>query len=240
MPKPKILITGASKGLGLAMAKRLEQDYTLILHASREENIQECREGNYILAADLGDPEELKEFCKRLKSEHGDDLYAVINNAGVSIDKPLVFQPEKDIDRMLMVNLKAPIMISKAAIKGFGLRNRGVIINVSSCVAETGNAFQSVYAATKAGLIAFSKSLAKEMAALYPGHQIRILSISPGFIETPMTDSVPESEKEKYLKMIPAQRFGRAEEVADTIAFLLSDQASYINGTNISIDGGLV
>jgi 3-oxoacyl-[acyl-carrier protein] reductase len=237
--KPRVLITGASKGLGLAMARRLDQDYCLILHASKDENITQLREGNFVLAADLSNADELKEFCKRLKSEHGDDLFAVINNAGVSIDKPLAFQPERDIDTMIMVNLKAPVMISKTAIKIFGLRNTGVIINVSSCVAETGNAFQSIYAATKAGLIAFSKSMAKEAAALYQGHQIRILSISPGFIETPMTDAIPQSEREKYLKMIPAQRFGKAEEIAETIAFLLSDKASYINGSNIEVNGGL-
>ena len=237
--KPKVLITGASKGLGLAMAKRLDTEYCLILHASKNENIKELRDGNFVLAADLSNADELKEFCKRLKSEHGEDLFAVINNAGVSIDKPLVYQPERDIDMMIMVNLKAPIMISKTVIKIFGLKNKGVIINVSSCVAETGNAFQSIYAATKAGLIAFSKSMAKEAGALYQDHQIRVLSISPGFIETPMTDAVPESEKEKYFKMIPAKRFGKAEEIAETVAFLLSDKASYINGSNIEVNGGL-
>ncbi len=178
-------------------------------------------------------------FCRSLKSEHGEDLYAVINNAGVSIDKPLAFQPERDIDKMITVNLKAPIMISKTAIKIFGLKNKGVILNVSSCVAETGNAFQSVYAATKAGLIAFSKSMAKETGELYQDHQIRVLSISPGFIQTSMTDEIPESYREKYLKMIPSQRFGKAEEVAETVAFLLSDKASYINGSNIDVNGGL-
>lgn len=222
------------------MARKLAGEYCLILHASKEENITELWEGNFVLAADLGNPEELKEFCKRLRSEHSDDLYAVINNAGVSIDKPIAFQPEKDIDTMIMVNLKAPIMISKTAFKIFGLKNRGVIINVSSCVAETGNAFQSVYAATKAGLIAFSKSLAKESAELYQEHQIRVLSISPGFIETSMTDSIPQAIKEKYLKMIPAQRFGTAEDIAETIAFLLSSKASYINGSNIEVNGGLL
>ncbi|MFC5284589.1 SDR family NAD(P)-dependent oxidoreductase [Pedobacter alpinus] len=239
MSKPKVLITGASKGLGLAMAKRLNADYCLILHASKAENITDIGEGNFVLAADLSNADELKEFCKQLKAQHGDDLYAVINNAGISIDKPLTFQPERDIDIMMAVNLKAPIIISKTVIKLFGLKGKGVIINVSSCVAEMGNAFQSVYAATKAGLIAFSKSLAKEAGAVYPDHQIRVLSISPGFIQTPMTDAIPETEKEKYLKMIPAQRFGQANEVAETVAFLLSDKASYINGSNIDINGGL-
>jgi 3-oxoacyl-[acyl-carrier protein] reductase len=239
LSKPKVLITGASKGLGLAMSKVLNNDYCLILHASKPENITQYLEGNYVLTADLSNNEELKDFCKKLKSEHGDELYAIINNAGISLDKPLTFQPEKDIDKMLAVNLKAPIMISKTAFKIFGLKNKGVIINVSSCVAETGNAFQSVYAATKAGLIAFSKSLAKEAAALNHDHKIRVLSISPGFIETSMTDAIPESEKEKYLKMIPAQRFGKAAEIAETVAFLLSEKAAYINGSNIDINGGL-
>lgn len=237
--KQKVLITGASAGLGLAMARRLNEEYCLVLHASKDENIKEFRDGNFILAADLSDPAELKDFCKRLRTEHGEDLYAVINNAGIAIDKPLAFQPEKDIDAMLMVNLKAPIMITKTVMKIFGLKNKGVIIQVSSCVAETGNAFQSVYAAAKAGLIAFSKSMAKEAAALYQDHQIRVLSISPGFIETRMTDAIPDSEKDKYLKMIPAQRFGKADEIAETVAFLLSDKASYINGSNIDINGGL-
>jgi len=237
--KPKVLITGASKGLGLAIARKLNPDFCLILHASKEESITELREGNFVLTADLSSAEELNEFCKRLKSEHGDNLYAVINNAGVSVDKPLAFQPERDIDKMIMVNLKAPIMISKTAIKIFGLKNKGVLINISSCVAETGNAFQSVYAATKAGLIAFSKSMAKEAGELYQGHQIRVLSISPGFIETSMTDNIPEIHRDKYLKMIPAQRFGKPEEIAETVAFLLSDKASYINGSNIEVNGGL-
>ncbi len=239
MNKPKVLITGASKGLGLAIARKLDTDYCLILHASKDENITELREGNFVLAADLSNPDELNIFCRSLKSEHGEDLYAVINNAGVSIDKPLAFQPERDIDKMITVNLKAPIMISKTAIKIFGLKNKGVILNVSSCVAETGNAFQSVYAATKAGLIAFSKSMAKETGELYQDHQIRVLSISPGFIQTSMTDEITESYREKYLKMIPSQRFGKAEEVAETVAFLLSDKASYINGSNIDVNGGL-
>jgi NAD(P)-dependent dehydrogenase (short-subunit alcohol dehydrogenase family) len=237
--KPKVLITGSSSGLGLAIARKLNDTYDLILHASKEEHIKELRENNSVLAADFNDPEELKAFCKRLKAEHGDDLFAVINNAGVTFDKSLVYQPETDIDTMLRVNLKAPIMITKTVVKLFGLRKRGVVIQVSSCVAETGNAFQSVYAATKAGLVAFSKSMAKEVSALYQQHEIRILTVSPGLIETRMTDAVPEKEKEKYLNMIPAQRFGKPEEVAEVIAFLLSDKASYINGSNIQINGGL-
>lgn len=237
--KRKVLITGAGRGLGLAISKKLSEEYTLILHASKEGNIKSIGEGNYVLYADFSDPVQVSDFCKKLKKEHGDSLYGVINNAGITLDKSLIFQPEHEIDRMLNVNLKAPIMICKTAMKIFTLSKCGVIINISSCVGETGNDFQSVYAATKAGLVALSKSLAQEAAALNEEHQIRVLSVSPGYIETDMTDAIPQAEKDKYLQKIPSKRFGKAEDIAEAISFLLSDKASYINSTNIQINGGM-
>ena len=240
MPEKKILITGASRGLGFAISKALSAEYTLILHATSKESFSAVNPKHHLLCADLSDPNELNDFCKRLKKEHGDTLYGVINNAGVTFDKSLIYQPENEIDKMLHVNLKAPIMICKAVLKQFLLNKQGVIINVSSCVGETGNAFQAVYSATKAGLAALSKSLAREVSALSEEHTIRILSIAPGFIETEMTDSVPEKFRQEYLKAIPANRFGNVNEVADVVAFLLSDKASYINGTNININGGIL
>jgi 3-oxoacyl-[acyl-carrier protein] reductase len=240
MEKKKVLITGASKGLGLAISKKLSGEYALILHASKKESFTHIEPGSYILCADFSDNEQLANFCKQLKKEHGDDLYAVINNAGVTFDKPLNFQPEREIDAMLAVNLRAPIMICKTAMKIFGLNNRGVIINISSVVGESGNAFQSVYAATKAGLVALTRSLAQEAAALNENHHIRVLSVSPGFVETDMTTGLPDAIKEKYLNLIPAKRFGKVDDIADAIEFLLSEKASYINGTNIHINGGLI
>jgi 3-oxoacyl-[acyl-carrier protein] reductase len=239
MEKKKVLITGASKGLGLAISKKLSGEYTLILHASKKESFTHIEPGSHILCADLSDNEQVSEFCKQLKKQHGDTLYGIINNAGVTYDKPLNFQPEREIDAMLNVNLRAPIMICKTAMKIFGLSKSGVIINISSVVAERGNAFQSVYAAAKAGLIALSKSLAQEAAALNDTHNIRVLSVSPGFIETGMTAGLPDAVKEKYFNQIPAKRFGNVDDIADAVAFLLSEKASYINGTNIHIDGGL-
>ncbi len=238
--KKKILITGASRGLGLAIAKKLSAEYSLILHASKKESFEGLPAGVAVLCADFSDNEQLANFCKALKREHGDDLYAVINNAGVTFDKSLIYQPEQEIDKMLQVNLKAPIMICKTAMKIFSLNKTGVIINISSVVGETGNAFQAVYAATKAGLVALARSLSQEAAALNEEHDIRVLSISPGFIETDMTAAIPDTEKEKYLKMIPAHKFGKVENIAETIAFLISDRAAYINGTNLHINGGLI
>lgn len=238
MPEKKILITGASRGLGLAIAQKLSADYSLILHASKPESFTTEVPNSEILCADLSDINQVNDFCKKLK-KHG-DLYGVINNAGVTFDKPINFQPEKEIEAMINVNLKAPILICKTAMKTFGLNQQGIIINISSVVGETGNAFQSVYAATKAGLVAFSRSLAQEAGVTNQEHNIRVLSVSPGFIVTDMTDAIPESYKDKYLGMIPAKRFGNVNDVAETIAFLVSDKASYINGTNIHINGGLI
>lgn len=240
MTTKKVLITGASRGLGLAISQKLSSQYQLILHASHAESFTHPIPNSQLLCANFSDPEQVSTFCKQLKKEHGNELYAVINNAGVTLDNSLIFQPEKAIDTMLNVNLRAPIMICKTAMKIFNLNKEGIIINISSVVAETGNAFQSVYSATKAGLIALSKSLAQEAAALNEEHRIRVLCVSPGFIETDMTASLPEDEKAKYLKMIPSKRFGKAEEIADLITFLLSDQSAYINGTNLHINGGLV
>ena len=239
MTNKKILITGASRGLGLAISKKLSSQYQLILHASSPESFTSTLPNSQLMFADFSDPEQVTNFCKQLKKEHGDGLYAVINNAGVTFDNSLIFQPEKAIDAMLNVNLRAPIMICKTAMKIFSLSKEGVIINISSIVGQTGNAFQSVYAATKAGLVALSKSLAQEAAALNEEHNIRVLSVSPGFIETDMTSKLPETEKEKYLKMIPSKRFGKVEDVADLISFLLSEQAFYVNGTNVHVNGGL-
>jgi len=235
----KVLITGASRGIGLAIANKLANQYELILHATNEQSFTRPIPNSSIISADFSDPEQVTAFCKRLKKEHGDELYAIINNAGVTLDNSIIFQSEKDIDKMLNVNLKAPIMICKTAMKIFNVRKKGVIINVGSVIGETGNAFQSIYAATKAGLVAFSKSLAKEAAALNDEHEIRVLSIAPGFIATDMTSKLPEVEKQKYFNAIAAKRYGKVEEVAELVSFLLSEQSAYINGTNIHINGGL-
>ena len=239
MTKKKVLITGASRGLGLAMAKRLSADYELVLHATREESFGDDCPAGHRICADLSDSAQINEFCKTLKKEHGDSLYAVINNAGITFDKPLIYQPEREIDAMFNVNLKAPIMICKMVMKLFSMKKEGVIINMSSVVGQTGNAFQAVYSATKAGLATLSRSLAQEAAVVGDGHSIRVLSIAPGFIETDMTEKIPAAEKEKYLNMIPAKRYGNTNDVAETVAFLLSDKASYINATTIHINGGL-
>ncbi len=237
--KKKVLITGASRGLGLAISKILAPHYHLILHASTPESFTEIIPDSDVLCADLSDAEQLAEFCKQLKKQHGSELYGVINNAGVTFDNSIIYQQEKHIDAMLNVNLRAPILICKTVMKLFAANGGGVIINMSSVVGESGNAFQAVYAATKAALVAFSRSLAQEAAVMSDPNNVRVLCVSPGFIDTDMTANIPAEMKEKYLKMIPAKKMGTPEDIAETIYFLLSEKASYINGTNVHVNGGL-
>jgi 3-oxoacyl-[acyl-carrier protein] reductase len=239
MEQRKVLITGASRGIGWAIAQKLSGQYPLILHASREDSFTAQLPNSEILCADFSDTEQVKSFCSTLRKKYGDCLYAVINNAAVTLDNGILFQPERDIDKIIQVNLKAPIMLSKAALKVFTQQKQGVIINMSSIVAHTGNAFQSVYAATKSGLLAFSKSLAQEVGALNEEHQIRVLSVSPGFIETDMTAKMPETDKQKFLHRVPLNRLGKPDDIANLISFLLSDEAAYINGSTMDINGGL-
>ncbi len=242
----KVLITGASRGIGKAIALKLQDTYSLVLHASCEENLDTLwnelknNENHEKLCADLANSEELKSFCSAIKKNYSKDLCGVINNAGITIDKALMYQPEDEIDSMLQLNLKAPIMISKAAFKIFHSKKKGVIINISSVIGEMGNAFQCVYAATKAGLTGFTKSLAREAGELSETNAVRIISVSLGYIETGMTKKIPEPFKVKYKAHIPLKRLGQASEVAGVVAFLLSDEASYINGSDIKINGGII
>lgn len=240
----KVLITGASRGIGRAIALELKSSYNLILHASTEESLapvlRELDGKAEILSADFSDMDAVKNFCKGLKKMAGSNLYGVVNNAGVALDKPLLYQSLNDMELMLNINVKAPLLISKSALKLFLAKGEGCIVNMGSCVAQTGNAFQVVYSMTKAAMETMGKSVAKEMAAIDNSAKIRSVTVAPGFIETDMTTKLSEELKQKYLEMIPAAYFGKPEEVAKAIKFALSDEATYINGSTIAVNGGLV
>ncbi|MBX2906771.1 MAG: SDR family oxidoreductase [Taibaiella sp.] len=243
----KMLITGASRGIGRALACKLADcgEYRLVLHAASQASLavtesmlpQGCQYD--VMVCDFTDQVATHQFIKDLKSRHP-DVYGIISNAGINRDKPLIYQPTEDIDDLLNVNLRVPVLLAKMAMKVFSKRSEGVFIAMASCVAETGNAFQAVYAATKAANNALCKSLAREAGVMQPGCNTRFVSVSPGFIETDMTGQLANDTKAKYLQQIPSGRFGTAEDVAAAIKFLLSDEASYINGTEFKINGGLV
>jgi 3-oxoacyl-[acyl-carrier protein] reductase len=241
--KRQVLITGASRGIGLVIARMLASDYDLILHSRDPVALQslvgQLPGSHRFIVADLSKKDQLNQLCKDLK-KIAPDLYAVINNAGITKDKPLLFQSEDDMDELFAVNLKAPLLINKAVLKLLHSKGRGVIINMGSCVGEMGNAFQVAYAMSKAAILSMTKSIAKEVTALNPDSKIRAVCISPGFISTDMTASIDAAMMDRYLQLIPSRRIGTSEEVASAVKFVLSDEASYINGVEIKINGGIV
>lgn len=241
-----ILITGASRGIGKAIALQLEADgFPLILHARCPENLTALWEElqfpdkHVIRCADLADQEALKKFTKTISREFQNQFFGLINNAGMTSDKAIAYQPEREIDRLLQVNLKAPIMLGKMALKQFIKQGEGVIINLGSIVGERGNSFQSVYAATKAAMAALAKSWARECGTLLDDHCIRVLSVSPGFIATDMTGVLDEQVVEQYRSSIPTNRIGTPQEVANLVSFLVGPEATYLNGSEFKINGGL-
>jgi 3-oxoacyl-[acyl-carrier protein] reductase len=228
------IITGATSGIGLATARVLKREgWSLSLVGRKTEAIEEEFKEDLIIKADISDLQVAEEIVKRTVEKFG-RLDALINNAGQTLDKPLLRITSEDLENHFRTNLFSAFLLSKSALRYF--KDGGVIVNVSSVVGIIGNSWQTAYSASKAGLIAFTKSLAKEMGS----RGIRVVAVAPGFIETPMTEGLPEHVKKKYLENIPLRRFGKPEEVAEVIAFLVSDKASYISGQVIVVDGGLI
>ena len=228
------IITGATSGIGLATAKVLKREgWSLSLVGRKTEAVEEEFKEDLIIKADISDPRVAEEIVKRTVEKFG-RLDALINNAGQTLDKPLLRITAEDLENHFRTNIFSAFLLSKSALRYF--KDGGVIVNVSSVVGIIGNSWQTAYSASKAGLIALTKSLAKEMGS----RGIRVVAVAPGFIETPMTEGLPEQVKKKYLENIPLRRFGKPEEVAEVIAFLVSDKASYISGQVIVVDGGLI
>ncbi|MEO0139312.1 MAG: SDR family NAD(P)-dependent oxidoreductase [candidate division WOR-3 bacterium] len=227
------IITGATSGIGLATARVLKREgWNLSLVGRNTEKIQLEFPEDLIIKADVSDYKSAEEIVNKTVERFG-RLDALINNAGQTLDKPLIRLSPEELENIFRVNLFSAFMLTKSALKYL---KGGVVVNVSSVVGIVGNAWQTSYAATKAGLIAFTKSLAKEMGS----RNIRVVAVAPGYIETPMTEGLPDEVKKKYLESIALKRFGKPEEVAEVIAFLVSDRASYISGQVIVVDGGMI
>ncbi len=237
------LVTGGSRGIGraccLAFARRGAK--VAVNYAGNEAAAAETAK----LVAEAGGEARLWRFDV---SDAGagaraiDEIVAtwgrldvLVNNAGVAIDGLLLRLKEEDLERQLATNVKGAFYLAKAAARPMMKQRQGAIVNLSSVVGEMGNAGQSAYAATKAALLGFTKSLARELAS----RNIRVNAVAPGFIGTDMTGGIPEAQRQKMLEMIPAGRLGTAEEVAAVVAFLASKEAAYVTGETIRVNGGM-
>ena len=232
----KILITGASRGIGRDIAlNSKEKGYKVLGTSTTNEGVSSLKEnGIHGLQLDLNDKKSVESFNGLLIQEHP-DIAVLVNNAGITRDNIVLRMSEEEWMDVLNVNLNGAFKVTKTVLK-FMLKKRwGRILNITSTSASTGNRGQANYAAAKAGVEAFSKSLAKEVGS----RGITVNAIAPGYIQTDMTEVINEKVKEEILSQIPLARFGKPEEISQLVDFLISDEASYITGQTIHVNGGL-
>jgi len=237
-----VIITGAGRGIGLAIARSLaEKGYDLALVDIVEETVAEAAaslpgDGKYLpLAGNVADWDSVQAMVEKAAAELG-AVYGVVNNAGITRDGLLLRMQPEAWQQVLDVNLTGTFYFTKAVAPLMMRQKIGRIVNIASVIGLSGNAGQANYAASKAGVIAMTKSVAKELG----GRAITANAIAPGFIATDMTHDLPEQVKADMLKAIPLKRLGAAEDVAAAVAFLLSEDAAYITGQTIVVDGGMV
>ena len=233
------LVTGASGGIGEAVARALHaQGATVVLHGTRAEKLEALQKDlgarAFALAVDLFDRDAVAGLVDAASALAG-PISILVNNAGITRDWLWMRMKDDDWDSVLEVNMTASMSLCRAAMRGMMKARTGRIISISSVVGVTGNAGQTNYAASKAGMIGFSKSLAAEVAS----RGLTVNVVAPGFIETPMTDVLDESQKSALLTRVPAGRLGHADEIAATVAFLASDEAAYITGATLHVNGGM-
>ena len=234
-----IIITGASGGIGNSIVKKLYECGANILASGTKTEKLERLKSNFenikILKFDISDSEKIENFIDDATNELGGNLDCLVNNAGITKDNLAIRMNLEEWKNVIDINLTSTFLCSKYGIKKMLKNKSGKIINITSVVGHTGNLGQSNYTASKAGIIAMSKSLAIE----YAKKNININCISPGFIQTAMTEKIDEKFKEIILSKIPSARLGQPEDIANAVLFLASNQSDYINGETLHINGGL-
>ena len=234
-----IIVTGASGGIGNSIIKRLN-DYNVNILASgtKLEKLEELKsrfKNIKILKFDISQNEKIGEFIENASNELGGSLNCIINNAGITQDNLAIRMTVEEWKKVIDINLTSTFLLSKFAIKKMLKNKSGKIINITSVVGHTGNIGQANYSASKAGIVAMSKSLAIE----YAKKNININCISPGFIKTAMTDKIDDKMKEIITSKIPAARLGDPEDIANAVLFLASSHSDYINGETLHVNGGM-
>jgi len=234
------LVTGASGGIGSAIAKALhEQGAEVIVSGTREESLlslaDELSSRVHVAVADLSDPESINLLIEKTQNFVAGGVDIIINNAGVVRDNLLVRMKDDEFQQVLDVNLLAGFKLTRGLLRGMMKRRWGRIIGISSVVGVMGNPGQTNYAASKAGMIGFSKALAQEVAT----RGITVNVVAPGMIKTTMTEDLSEEQSSRLLSTIPAGRLGRPDEVAASVIYLASEEAAYVNGATIHVNGGM-
>ena len=234
-----IIVTGASGGIGNSIIKKLIRAGANILASGTRIEKLEVLKKNYekikILRFDISQSEKIEEFVQNATDELGGSLDGIINNAGIAQDNLAIRMSLEEWQKVININLTSTFLLSKFAIKKMLKNKSGKIVNITSVVGHTGNLGQANYTASKAGIVAMSKSLAIE----YAKKNININCISPGFIKTAMTDKIDEKFKEVIISKIPCARLGEPDDIANAVLFLSSDQSNYINGETIHVNGGM-
>ena len=234
-----IIVTGASGGIGNSIIKKLNESQANILATGTKTQKLEELKSNFnnikILKFDISQEDKIEEFIENATNELGGSLDGIINNAGITQDNLAIRMSSDEWKKVIDINLTSTFLLSKFAIKKMLKNKAGKIVNITSVVGHTGNLGQANYTASKAGIIAMSKSLAIE----YAKKNININCISPGFIKTAMTDKIDEKFKEIIVSKIPSARLGEPEDVANAVLFLVSNQSDYINGETLHVNGGM-
>ncbi|MEW6375250.1 MAG: 3-oxoacyl-[acyl-carrier-protein] reductase [Thermodesulfobacteriota bacterium] len=236
------MVTGAAQGIGKAVALLLARNGADIVVSDinlekAEETVREIEAiGRKAMAirADVAKSDDVERMVQTLIEKFG-QIDILVNNAGITRDRLILRMTEEDWDAVLNINLKGTFHCTKAVIRHMSKQKRGKIVNIASVVGEMGNAGQANYAASKAGVIGFTKTIAREFAQ----RGINVNAIAPGYIETPMTEALPEKAKEELKRMIPMERLGQPEDVAHAVLFLVSEASSYITGQVLNVNGGI-